>query len=206
MIADNSSSSFSSSSTTTTTTTTTNPNPTITATTDASCSSFPRPAVLLCGDFNSFPSSSVYDYISTGVLHRTRLGASGGGWDGQADGKVGGGTNTDDRVRLLMDRNMGKLAKWLRVLGVNAAQWDGKRGDHESLFQRAQRENRLIVSFNRQLLRRRHCPPSLHIRYFINMYVYIYIYIWMACRCVCMYVCIGVCIYICMYVQTSVCM
>lgn len=55
--------------------------------------------------------------------------------------------------RLIVDAMLGRLAKWLRLAGYDAAYW--RDGSDEALIAAAQAEDRLIVTRDRQLVGRR---------------------------------------------------
>lgn len=55
--------------------------------------------------------------------------------------------------RLIVDAMLGRLAKWLRLAGYDAAYW--RNGSDEALIAAAQAEDRMIVTRDRQLAGRR---------------------------------------------------
>jgi uncharacterized protein len=61
--------------------------------------------------------------------------------------------NKERPPRLLVDAMLGKLARWLRLMGYDAAYW--QTGSDEALAAEAQAEGRLIVTRDRQLAGRR---------------------------------------------------
>jgi uncharacterized protein with PIN domain len=58
-----------------------------------------------------------------------------------------------DPPPILVDAMLGRLAKWLRLAGYDAAYW--RDGSDEALIDRAQADGRLIVTRDRQLAGRR---------------------------------------------------
>jgi uncharacterized protein with PIN domain len=62
-------------------------------------------------------------------------------------------TTKEDTPRLLVDAMLGRLAKWLRLVGYDAAYW--RDGSDEALIRQAQAEGRLIVTRDHQLAGRR---------------------------------------------------
>ena len=60
---------------------------------------------------------------------------------------------SDRPLRLLADGMLGKLAKWLRLLGYDAA-YDNAADDHE-LARRARAEGRVLLTRDRELAARR---------------------------------------------------
>jgi hypothetical protein len=59
----------------------------------------------------------------------------------------------DGRLRLLADCMLGRLAKWLRILGYDTA-YENDATDHE-LARRARAEGRLLLTCDRELAARR---------------------------------------------------
>jgi len=58
-----------------------------------------------------------------------------------------------DPVNLLVDRTLGRLARWLRLLGYDTI-WDGDAGPAE-LLSRAEREGRVVLTRDTLLVERR---------------------------------------------------
>ncbi len=52
-------------------------------------------------------------------------------------------------MKFVLDPALGKLAKWLRILGHDAIYW---RGDQKGLIELAERENRVIITKTRKIL------------------------------------------------------
>jgi hypothetical protein len=89
--------------------------------------------VVLCGDFNSLPSSAVYRFITEGScdilseinpakrpsLEMSAIGALGGGMAG----KEQAGFRGDLKV-LIADEDLDRVARWLRSVGVDAAMFE----------------------------------------------------------------------------------
>src|SRR5213080_135018 len=67
----------------------------------------------------------------------------------------------DDGCRFAVDRMMGRLARWLRVLGHEVAY--GPHLARRTLVDCARREGRLLLTRDTQLLRDPHLPPHLFI-------------------------------------------
>ncbi len=63
--------------------------------------------------------------------------------------------------RFLADAMLGRLAKWLRILGYDAEYFPGEDDD---LLRQAWRENRVLLTRDTHLLRRRRLPPHLFIQ------------------------------------------
>ncbi|MBI4536726.1 MAG: Mut7-C RNAse domain-containing protein [candidate division NC10 bacterium] len=62
--------------------------------------------------------------------------------------------------RFLVDTMLGRLATWLRILGCDAAYF---RGEDRALLDQAWREDRILLTRDARLLRRRRLPPHLTI-------------------------------------------
>ena len=63
--------------------------------------------------------------------------------------------------RFLADAMLGRLAKWLRILGYDAEYFPGEDDD---LLRLARREGRILLTRDTRLLHRRPLPPHLFIR------------------------------------------
>ena len=74
----------------------------------------------LAGDFNSTPPSRVYHYLTQGSLRP----AEGNGTE------AGGGVGA---LRLLVEKGLFRLAKWLRSIGVDTAYQDGDMNTREEI-------------------------------------------------------------------------
>jgi uncharacterized protein with PIN domain len=61
--------------------------------------------------------------------------------------------------RLLVDAMLGRLTRWLRLMGYDAAYW--RTGSDSALAARARAEGRLIITRDRQLAGRRHVSALL---------------------------------------------
>ena len=76
------------------------------------------------------------------------------------------GQRPDPRVvplgtpRFLLDAMLGRLARWLRLLGYDAAY---SREDDPILLDRCRREGRILLTRDTRLLARRNLPPHLGI-------------------------------------------
>ena len=91
----------------------------------------PLPCVL-AGDFNSTPLSRVYQYITQGRMQ-----------GGQGEEGEGGGV----APRLLVEKGLFRLAKWLRSIGIDTAYQDDAMHSREEIqvfFDRAVAEKRVI--------------------------------------------------------------
>ncbi len=64
-------------------------------------------------------------------------------------------------VRFAVDRMLGRLARWLRILGHDVAYGPHLAG--RALVDRARREGRLLVTRDTRLVRQRDLPPHLFI-------------------------------------------
>jgi uncharacterized protein len=63
--------------------------------------------------------------------------------------------------RFLADAMLGRLATWLRILGYDAEYF---RGEDETLLRLAWRDDRILLTRDTFLLRRRHLPSHLFIQ------------------------------------------
>jgi uncharacterized protein len=61
--------------------------------------------------------------------------------------------NKDPAPRLYVDAMLGRLARWLRLMGYDTAYW--REGSDSAFIRRARAESRLIVTRDRQLAGRR---------------------------------------------------
>jgi hypothetical protein len=64
-------------------------------------------------------------------------------------------------LRFLADAMLGRLARWLRILGYDAAYFTG---EDNALLRQAWREGRILLTRDTRLLRRRRLPPHLFIQ------------------------------------------
>jgi uncharacterized protein with PIN domain len=76
-------------------------------------------------------------------------------------GAAGEETVPGREVRFLADAMLGRLATWLRVLGYDA---EYERGKDRLLVERARREERILLTRDTGLLRRRGLPRHLFVR------------------------------------------
>ncbi|KPK23280.1 MAG: hypothetical protein AMJ70_03870 [Dehalococcoidia bacterium SG8_51_3] len=58
----------------------------------------------------------------------------------------------EDTLRFIVDSNVGKLAKWLRMLGYDAVFFDGE--DDAYMIDRALKEERVILTRDTQVMKR----------------------------------------------------
>lgn len=58
----------------------------------------------------------------------------------------------EDTLRFIVDSNVGKLAKWLRMLGYDAVFFDGE--DDAYMIDRALKEGRVILTRDTQVMKR----------------------------------------------------
>jgi mRNA deadenylase 3'-5' endonuclease subunit Ccr4 len=100
--------------------------------------------VVLCGDFNSLPNGSVYNYITKGLVDSSKT---------EQD------LCHEETVKLLLEGDLKKLHKWLRMLGIDATfERTSSKLDYDSLLERARSEHRIVVSRNKRLTERKTCP------------------------------------------------
>lgn len=135
-----------------------------------------QPYIIMCGDFNSTPSSDVYEYLTTGYIDRIAdaLPVNDTGYDG----------SSIQNIRLLVDVDMNKICRWLRAIGLDT-EWFGKynvvnnkivsgvRNAGQSqpfndllpdtMFNYARSSNRIIITRSRSLIQRSACPRYIFI-------------------------------------------
>jgi hypothetical protein len=70
------------------------------------------------------------------------------------------GHESGEAPRFLVDAMLGRLARWLRILGYDAA-YDPAEDDE--LLARARQEGRILLTRDTRLVRRRRIPPHLFI-------------------------------------------
>lgn len=63
-------------------------------------------------------------------------------------------------TRFLADAMLGRLARWLRILGYDAEYFPG---EDDNLLRQARREGRILLTRDTRLLQRRPLPPHLFI-------------------------------------------
>ncbi len=71
----------------------------------------------------------------------------------QGEGDKGGEVDKNREPRFIVDHNVGKLAKWLRIMGYDALLFRG--ADDGRLIDIALKEGRVILTKDTQLMRRR---------------------------------------------------
>jgi mRNA deadenylase 3'-5' endonuclease subunit Ccr4 len=93
--------------------------------------------MILCGDFNSFPYGSVYNYIVQGRSEKKAQEA---------------------QQKLLVEGDLNKLAKWLRMLGLDViyVRTNGKN-DYQGVIDQARAEGRILATRNKRLTDRKDC-------------------------------------------------
>jgi hypothetical protein len=73
-------------------------------------------------------------------------------------------------MKFIVDRTLGKLAKWLRILGYDTLYW--RANDIDAIVDRALREHRVIITKDSKLHRRASGTKMLHLRednYFLQL-------------------------------------
>jgi uncharacterized protein with PIN domain len=65
---------------------------------------------------------------------------------------IGGETVVADRPKFIVDSNVGKLAKWLRMMGYDAVFFDGE--DDAYMIARALKESRILLTRDTQIMKR----------------------------------------------------
>lgn len=160
----------------------------------------PSCATLLTGDFNSEPTSQQYAAVTCGrpihpivrqdamfaaknavstVLVRRRSSIGVPMKEKEYDMISGefprlgldDGEDDDEETRFLCDTTLTKLARWLRLLGVDTAIEDRASqerrafyNDFDPLFSRVRSERRILVTTSTNMQKRRMCPETFLIR------------------------------------------
>lgn len=129
----------------------------------------PPSASLLVGDFNSLPESDAYKFISKGIpipnlTARWRTTAV-----ERAHSKVVNSIGKNGTVRFVCDESLVRLARMLRLLGVDAALEERNAGDKSTkkfsgLLETARSERRVIITTSTWLLQRAECPEAFYIK------------------------------------------
>ena len=129
--------------------------------------------IILCGDFNSIPTDDIYGLIispnpgSVGFINHQYMYPSHGRVEG-----VGHRYLTGPGTKFLCDASLGKLCKWMRVLGINVAldswEYNKKSCKINQFFERARKERRVILTTSKTLRERSACPQS-HLVYSNDM-------------------------------------
>lgn len=122
----------------------------------------PPPASIVTGDFNSLPGSETYRSLTDGLGFPVVTGKC---IAGAADRALNG-LAVRRQVRFICDRSLSRLARWLRLLGIDAAlanESAGKAGV-DSLFDRARREERVLVTTSTTMVKRATSPESFLIK------------------------------------------
>ena len=113
--------------------------------------------VVMGGDFNALPNSDVYQIITDSA-------------DGGTNFSHGGENHKE--TKFLVDFNLSKLARWMRVLGIDCVLESkesnqlrtGKQGDFSLLFAQARSEKRVILTSSRSMRERASCPQSMLVK------------------------------------------
>lgn len=141
---------------------------------------------VLCGDLNSKPLGSVYNYLSQGRVdgrnvapwnqtHRPELIDDEDGEeivDGMAKLIVQSANSASTHpppMRYLLDFTLNKLCRWLRILGQDTALESNeeerartKQGELV-IFDRCRDEGRTLITTSTRLLQRSDCPPGTYL-------------------------------------------
>ena len=110
---------------------------------------------LLAGDFNALPGTDQYEAVVNGFASDND------------------GTNTHKKkMKFLCDASLTKFCRWLRLLGYNTAiesplmlaLRSQKEKDFSALFDKARKENRILITSSRSMVERAACPDH----YFVH--------------------------------------
>ena len=86
-----------------------------------------EPAVVICGDFNSSPSSEVYRFLSKALITESPL------------------EKRNSTSRLIFEGNLLPVCRWLRTIGIDCAYVNmEKKSSWRAMFEIALEENRIL--------------------------------------------------------------
>ena len=147
---------------------------------------------VLCGDLNSKPLGTVYDYLSRGCVDARRVAP----WnqisisENDADDEEDDDDDDDKRLinqmsnlnlqnristthppqmRYLLDFTLNKLCRWLRILGQDTALESTEEEIARTkqgkmiLFDRCREEGRTLITTSTRLMQRSDCPPGTYL-------------------------------------------
>lgn len=135
--------------------------------------------VFIAGDFNSVPFSEPYQLLINGFVKEPLKKGSIGLKD------VGASVLYGPKTKFLCDRNLSRLCRWMRVLGIDTAlapeiksnivvestiisgdksklsrQHKANKQLYDIIFDRARSEQRVILTTSKGMRERSNCPPS----------------------------------------------
>lgn len=129
----------------------------------------PPSASILVGDFNSLPESDAYKIINKGIpfphlTTRWRANAV-----ERAHSRVVHSISKNGTVRFVCDESLIRLARMMRLLGVDAALEERKASNRSAkkfsgLLETARSERRIIITTSTWLLQRAECPEAFYIK------------------------------------------
>eukprot|EP00177_Eucheuma_denticulatum_P003109 GFKZ01005605.1.p1 GENE.GFKZ01005605.1~~GFKZ01005605.1.p1 ORF type:complete len:581 (+),score=51.51 GFKZ01005605.1:212-1954(+) len=126
----------------------------------------PPSASILAGDFNSIPHSITYNLISNGIPFRANSGKCYYDAAKRSHRNLIALKGDNGVFRFLCDDGLVRLARMLRLLGLDAVLYDavsGKKWTREKacvIFARARSEKRILVTTNTWLVKRAECPEA----------------------------------------------
>lgn len=128
-------------------------------------------ASILTGDFNSLPQSQTYERVLSGIpvaipnIRSPRSAAE------KACEVFSAQSQKGNVVRFICDATLGRLARWLRLLGVDTALEDTEsqekrstQNDFNGLFEKARSEHRIVVTTSTGMMKRAACPETFLIK------------------------------------------
>ena len=138
----------------------------------------PLPTIL-CGDFNSFPGSEVYNLISGHINNEKARNII----SSLTKQREQSGSSYimrrlyGPKTRFLCDPTLSRLSRWMRVLGIDVAMSSWESGSLKpvkqtpkttgdtinAFFNRAKREERVILTTSKSLRQRSACPQSYYV-------------------------------------------
>lgn len=148
--------------------------------------------LVVAGDLNSLPGSSVHDYLSRGVVNAKQVAPWYRNGSTEFDERNGdnshvydsnGGKTRDPplqsrddknqpsqpQIRYLLDFTLNRLCRWMRIVGLDVAlETDEEeklrtRDGKMKLFDRCREENRVLVTTSSTLLSRQNCPSGAYL-------------------------------------------
>ena len=144
--------------------------------------------IVLCGDFNSQPKSSVHTYLTTGIVNAALI-APWNSWTWHPEERINTQTDTTSdnldpamqqleqlhlghtktSIRYLCDSTLNRFTRWLRILGIDCAletvdeEIMRTKQDNNQLFHRCRTEQRTLITTSAKIILRRDCPASAYL-------------------------------------------
>jgi hypothetical protein len=120
--------------------------------------------LIVGGDFNSLPNSEPYNMVTSYDFD----------WQSKPDGMSSIIRNNNPNapygstaIKFVGEPNLGKLCRWLRVLGINASTYPYEKHAAQNInnfFDYARSNQRIILTSSRTLVERNSCPAYCLVR------------------------------------------